>query len=222
LYSLALKRNQLDPKSQSYGKRPILSALMPNVTLSYQTHPLRQDQRPINLSQLIGSTNRIGNRQLTLMQPVPEWRVFMEWTLSFDFLSRLFDPRQGSAYSEVQMLMDQNQDAPNSNPSLETSFGPIESWTDDTYTNQAQRLAQTMIALERRQIHRDREALRGRIGALYRERVQLTYKQWLDQEKLTQVEHQKLMLRLEEIDALLDAFTGYQFEIQNTMRSKRR
>ena len=120
------------------------------------------------------------------------------------------------------MLMDNNQDLPNSDVAVETSFGPIDTWTDETYTSQAQRLAQTMVALERRQIHRDRQTLRNLIGGLYRERVQLTYKQWLDQDKLTTAEHSNLNLRLEEIDALLDGFTGYQFEIQKTMRPKRR
>ena len=211
LYSRALIERSLDPKQGGYGKRPVLSALLPQVRLSYQTHPSREEQTP---------TFSEGNRQLTLLQPVPDLQFFVEWRVSFDFLTRLIDPDRGNVYTEIQSQMDSALEQPGSDLALEETFGAPDTWSDETYTSQAQRLALTSIALERRQMHRERAKLYTDLSKLHRERLQLTYRLYLTPPESPQIK-QEWGIRLQEIDALLDAFTGYQLHIQDTMRLER-
>ena len=129
----------------------------------------------------------------------------------------LIDPERTSAYSETQSQLEALSGDPLSTSELETEVGVFEEWTEDTFTSQAQRLALTTLALERRQKHRDRHQLRTYVSRLHRERVNLTYRRWLSADSVTSIQSQKRVLRLQEIDALLDAVTGYRLKIQRTM-----
>ena len=76
IYRAALKEQGLDPQSNGYGARPVVSALLPQLTMRYNTRPSRVDTVP---------TFSIGSRQLSLLQPRPEYSVFVEWRISLDF-----------------------------------------------------------------------------------------------------------------------------------------
>lgn len=208
IYRAALKEQELDPRSGGYGARPVLSALVPQLRFRYITTPSRDDQLP---------TFNVGSRQLTLLQPTHNFDVFLEWRISLDFLTTLIDPERTSAYSETQSQLETMSGDPLSSSELEAEAGLFEEWTEDTFTSQAQRLALTTLALERRQMHRDRHQLRTYISRLHRERVSLTYRRWLSDDPVTSVQSQERVLRLQEIDALLDATTGYRLKIQRTM-----
>lgn len=208
VYQAALLEHELDPRSGGYGARPVLSALMPQLRARYISAPSRDDQVP---------SFNTGSRQLNLLQPTNNFEVFLEWRISLDFLTTLIDPERTSAYAESQSQIDAISDDPLSAQELETEAGLFEEWTEDTMTSQAQRLALTTLALERRQKHRDRRQLRTYISRLHRERVGLTYKRWLSEDPEASLKSQERALRLKEIDALLDAATGYRIKIQRTM-----
>jgi hypothetical protein len=208
IYLAALREQELDPRSGGYGARPVLSALVPQLRVRYITAPSRDDQLP---------TFNVGSRQLTLLQPTDSFDVFLEWRISLDFLTTFIDPERTSAYSETQSQLEALSGDPLSTNGLETETGLFEEWTEDTFTSQAQRLALTTLALERRQKHRDRHQLRTYVSRLHRERVNLTYRRWLSTDSVTSIQSQKRVLRLQEIDALLDAMTGYRLKIQRTM-----
>ena len=209
LYQAALREQQLDPRVSSYGARPVLSALLPQLALRYNTNPSRVDLRP---------TFSAGSRQLTLLQPKPEYSIFLEWRVSLDFLTALIDdPERGSAYYEAQSQLEVLATDPLSTEiDLESEAGLFEDWSDDTFTSQAQRLAMTTLALERRQKHRDRAHLRTKLARLHRERIKITYKRWLDGASEDQLA--EYQLRLQELDAHLDAMTGYRLQIQDKMK----
>ena len=143
--------------------------------------------------------------------------MFLEWRVSLDFLTTLIDPERTSAYAESQSQLEAISGDPLSAQELEAEAGLFEEWTEDTMTSQVQRLALTTLALERRQKHRDRRQLRTYISRLHRERIGLTYKRWLSQDSDQSLKSQERALRLKEIDALLDAATGYRLKIQRTM-----
>ncbi len=208
VFQAALIEQGLDPRRGGYGARPVLSALLPQVTLRYTTRPSRDDQRP---------TFSTGSRQLTLLQPRPEYSMFFEWRISLDFLSALVDPELGSAYFEAQNQIETLITDPSASVDMESEVGLFDDWSDDTFTSQAQRLAMTTLALERRQKHRDRAQLRAKVARLHRERIKMTYKQWLKGESFTDSQRAINRLRLREIDARLDAMTGYQLNIQDRM-----
>lgn len=204
LYRAALEEAQLVPGS-GLGSRPLLSALLPQVRAQLRVDPSRSDEVP---------TFSDGNRQLTLLQPQPVYQVMFEWDLSFDFLARLFNPELGSAYTEVQSQMELSLDQPGLDNALEAELGVPEDWTDDTYTTQAQRLAATSVALQRRQAHKDRSQLRKSMLRLYREWLDLIYRQWLDPDSLVGDAGLEDQLRSEEISALLNALTSYRFNLK--------
>lgn len=204
LYRAALEEAELNP-NQNLGARPLLSALLPQVRAQFRIDPSRNDEVP---------TFSDANRQLTLLQPQPVFQVLFEWDLSFDFLARLFNPELGSAYSELQSQMEMALDQPGFDSALEAELGVPEDWTDDTYTTQAQRLAATSVALQRRQAHKDRSQLRKHMLRLYKEWLDLIYRQWLNSESLVGDAALDDRLRSEEISALLNALTGYQFNLK--------
>lgn len=208
VYQAALREQSLEPRMNGYGMRPVLSALMPQLTMRYMTRPSRIDNLP---------TFSIGSRQLTLSQPAPEYTLFLEWKISLDFLSMLVDPERGSVYFEAQNQIETLIEDPLASADLESELGLFEDWTDDTFTSQAQRLAMTTLALERRQKHRDRAQLRSRLARLHRERIKLTYQRWLKSDPDDDVHQSQSMLRLQELDAHLDAITGYRLQIQHKM-----
>jgi hypothetical protein len=206
VYAAALDSASLNPRATGYGLRPVLSALLPQVTARFLTTPRRTDDRP---------TFSEGNRQLTLLQPVPNYMVLAEWDLSFDFIARLFNPDLGGSYSEIQAQLQSAVDSPGADLALEAEFGITDDWSDDTYTTQAQRLAATTVALQRRQEHRDRAQLRLYLHRLYRERLDLTYQRWLTPPEGGErsQEFKDLSLRVAELDALLSALTGYRLQL---------
>lgn len=209
VYRAALLEQELSPQQSGYGMRPVVSALLPQMRFRYITNPSRLDQQP--------AFNSSG-RQLTLLQPTPELELFFEWRISLDFLTTLIDPERTSAYSEAQSQIDRLVDDPLAGLELESEVGLMEDWTEETFTSQAQRLALTTVALERRQQHRDRQALRIRLMRLYRERLKMTYTRWLSGESEGSLDP-ITALRLQELDAYLDAATGYRLQIQDTMQS---
>ena len=206
VYFAALDYASLNPRKTGYGLRPVLSALLPQVTARVITTPRRTDDRP---------TFSEGSRQLTLLQPVPNYLMLAEWDLSFDFIARLFNPDLGGAYGEIQAQLEQAVDSPGLDPSLEAEFGLTDDWSDDTYTTQAQRLAATTVALQRRQEHRDRAQLRAYIHRLYRERLDLTYQRYLTPPEggESSQEYRELSMRADELDALISALTGYRLQL---------
>jgi len=206
VYAAALDYASLNPRQSGYGLRPVLSALLPQVLARLTVTPRRADDRP---------TFSEGNRQLTLLQPVPNYVVLAEWDLSFDFVARLFNPDLGGAYGELQAQLEQAADSPGAELGLEAELGAVDDWSDDTYTTQAQRLAATTVALQRRQEHRDRAQLRLYLHRLYRERLDLTYQRWLTPPEggEASAEAKELALRVAELDALLDALTGYRLKL---------
>jgi|GEM_PF-2318413 len=204
LYRVALEEADLSPGA-GVGARPLMSALLPQVRAQVRIDPSRSDEIP---------TFSDGNRQLTLIQPQPVYQVMFEWDLSFDFLARLFNPEIGSAYTEVQAQMGLSIDQPGVDSALEAELGAPEDWTDDTYTTQAQRLAATTVALQRRQAHKDRSQLRKMMLRLYREWLDLIYRQWLDPESLVGDAALDDTLRSEELSALLNALTAYRFNLK--------
>ena len=205
LYLAALEESQLDPRATSFGTRPVLSALLPELRAQLRYDPSRDDEVP---------TFSDGNRQLTLLQPVPTYQVMLEWDLSFDFLARLFNPELGAAYTELQSQMEQSLDQPGVDVALEAELGAPDDWSDDTYTTQAQRLAATSVALQRRQAHKDRSQLRKYMLRLYREWLDLIYRQWLAPSAPTGEEALDDKLRSQELSALLNALTGYRFKLK--------
>ena len=209
IYQAALREQGLDQRNV-YGMRPVLSAALPQLRLRYTTLPSRVDEVP---------TFNGAGRQLTLMQPVPEFQIFVEWRISLDFLTTLIDPERTSAFAEAKSQLDLLVDDPSQGITLESEVGLMEDWTEEVFTSQAQRLALTTVAVERRQMHRDREQLRTRLIRLHRERVKLTYKRWLEEIDETSMSSRLLNLRLKELDAHLDAATGYRLQIQKTMKS---
>ena len=204
LYRAALSEAQLTP-GQGFGSRPILSALLPQVRAQLRLDPSRDDEVP---------TFSDGNRQLTLLQPLPVYQVMLEWDLSFDFLARLFNPELGSAYTELQSQMGLSIEQPGVDNALEAELGVPEDWTDDTYTTQAQRLAATTVALQRRQAHKDRSLLRKYMLRLYREWIDLIYREWLSPAALKGDEALDDRLRSQELAALLNSLTGYRFNLK--------
>lgn len=208
VYKTALREQNLEPSMNGYGMRPVLSALMPQLTMRYTTRPSRGDTVP---------TFFVGSRQLTLLQPTPEYSLFLEWRLSLDFLTALVDPERGSIYFEAQNQIETLIEDPLASGDLESEVGLFEDWTNDTFTSQAQRLAMTTLALERRQKHRDRAQLRSRVARLHRERVKLTYQRWLRSDVENSLKQSESLLRLQELDAHLDAITGYRLQIQYKM-----
>lgn len=208
LYLEALQVSDLNPRDIGFGSRPVLSALMPDVRAFVSLDPNRRDEVP---------TFSQGNRQLTLLQPVPQYQVMFEWDLSFEFLARLINPELGSAYSEVQSQLTLAQDQPGADLALEDSLGIPDDWSDDTYTTQAQRLAATTVALQRRQAHRDRAALRSYMHRLYREWVDLIYRAWLAPPPPQSEERLQDALRAEELAALLNALTAHRFSLKTPL-----
>ncbi|MAD60338.1 MAG: hypothetical protein CMH49_02340 [Myxococcales bacterium] len=208
LYRAALKEQGLDPESNGYAARPVLSALLPQLTMRYNTRPSRVDTVP---------TFSIGSRQLSLLQPRPEYSVFFEWRISLDFLSALVDPERGSAYFETQNQVDRLVGDPLASSELESEVGMLDDWTNDMFTSQVQRLAMTTLALERRQKHRDRAQLRSQLARLHRERIKLTYRRWLQLDLHNEQRLNESKLKLQEIDAHLDAMSGYRLQIQDKM-----
>ena len=208
VYQAALIEQNLDPRQGGYGMRPVLSAMLPQLTMRYDTRPSRVDQLP---------TFSVGSRQLTLLQPKPNYSIFLEWRVSLDFLSFLVDPERGSAYFEAQSQIEQLADDPLAATDLEENIGLMEDWTNDTITSQAQRLAMTTLALEKRQKHRDRAQMRTKVHRLYRERIKLTYQRWLKGSEDLDEQSELDQLRLQELDAHLDAMTGYRLQIQDKM-----
>ena len=208
VYQAALVEQGLDPASNGYGARPVISALCPQLTMRYSTQPSRVDTVP---------TFSIGSRQLSLIQPRPEYSIFLEWRISLDFLSALVDPERGSAYYETQNQIDSLVDDPLATSEMESEIGVLDDWTNDTFTSQVQRLAMTTLALERRQKHRDRAQLRSQLARLHRERVKLTYRRWLQLDLNDEQRLNESKLKLQEIDAHLDAMSGYRLQIQDKM-----
>ena len=208
IYRAALQVNQLDPQANPYGKRPILSALLPQLRLRFQTHPQRNDNVP---------TFADGSRRLTLHQPRPEYQIFAEWKLSFDFLATLIDPSRASTIVDLQNQMQNIMEQPGSNLALEEALDvDISDFDQDSYNAQAQRLAMTTIAVEKRQMQKDRATLYRTIARLYRERFNTLFRLMTSNPRHKKSKKNKRRLdslRVQEIDALLDALTNYQLKM---------
>jgi hypothetical protein len=210
IYRTALKTQQLDPQANNYGMRPLLSALLPQVRLRFQTHPQRSDSVP---------TFSDGSRQLTLHQPRFEYQIYLEWRLSFDFLATLVDPSRASTIVDLQNQMQNSIDQPGSNVVLEDALDVnVNEMDQDTYSTQAQRLAMTTIAVEKRQMQKDRVVLYRSIKRLYQERFTILYR-LLMENKSSAEQKSSLQLRIQEIDALLDAMTHHRLSISDLVAS---
>ena len=133
------------------------------------------------------------------------------------FLSALVDPERGSAYFETQNQVDNLIQDPLASSELESDVGMLDDMTNDMFTSQVQRLAMTTLALERRQKHRDRAQLRSQLARLHRERIKLTYRRWLQVDLNNEQRLSESKLKLQEIDAHLDAMSGYRLQIQDKM-----
>ena len=104
-----------------YGARPVLSALLPQLTLRYNTRPSR-GQRLLFRSE-VDSLRSFGLR--------PVFSVF-KWRVSLDFLTALVDdPERGSAYYEAQSQLELLATEPLTNTNeLESDIGLFEDWSD--------------------------------------------------------------------------------------------
>lgn len=240
----ALAYNRLDQAAMSYGYRPVLRWLLPDLTFRYESFGRRMEANPTILG---------GDPVWTIDSWRPHWVVMLDWTIRFDIFTALFDvEREGSVQAlqqgdddlfaaddqpeagaqEAQLEAQEESIAGlegaddlnliGEDPSIEPGFDAVDydpfgddlgfSLDDDFDADLgtiSDDRAFSMLAVERRQAARDRQLLMERLSALYRERLQLMFKLWVE----LPIEGRYLaeVLRLDEIDAALDAATGGAF-----------
>ena len=120
-----------------------------------------------------------------------------------------------SSKNQMQNIIDQ----PGSDLALEEALDfNVSDMDQDTYTAQAQRLAMTTIAVEKRQMQKDRVVLYRTIKRLYQERFTILYRLLMENQSASE-QRSNLQLRIQEIDALLDAMTHHRLSISDLVAS---
>ncbi len=209
----ALRYQQLDARSRGFGWRPILRGLLPDVTVNYVSHPFRIETRDAFTRDLL---------LVDVQQTNPQWIVLAEWTLRFDLLGMMFEVERASslgeldtgaadADAEAQALVAQTDldatDGLDGTGAVDDGDVFVDTGlSDDTAAAVDTGVAFALLAVERRQAERDRQRLLSDISKLYRERLRVMFRLWVQLEP--DGLHLPEVMRLREVDARLDALTG--------------
>lgn len=195
----AMRYQGLDRASRSFGWRPALSGALPTLAARYMNNWKR-----------IEDEDRGRLLQVEVERPRPEWRLMAEWEISFDVLGLLFDVERGFAQSNPAAA-DLPPDAVEEAAAESAISGDGTVATEglpglETVSSDA---AFMLIAAERRQGERDRQKLIHQLGKLYRERMRIMFRLWVEVDP--NETPLKDVFRLREIDAAFDALTGGEF-----------
>ncbi|MCB9523336.1 MAG: hypothetical protein H6702_08115 [Myxococcales bacterium] len=207
----AVRYQRLDASARSFGWRPIMRGLLPDVRLMYEVSPFR-----------IETYDALSDQLLTVeVNPIrPRWLAMAEWTVRFDLLGALFDVQRASSLGELDPGATADDDPapdPDAEATPDTEDGlvtPEDVFVDDTLgdsdaeevADAASSVAAALLAVERRQAERDRQKLLTEVARLYRERLRTMYRLWVQLEP--DGTHLADVMRLRETDARLDALTG--------------
>ncbi len=178
----ALLAQHLDLDSQSYGSRPQWRALLPELSAALDWNPSRNEKDPTLIH---------GSGQWEIGAPRFSWSVSLLWSVDTSLFAPLSVERTqaqeqlGIPELELQTELDES--------ALEAEEAKVEG------------LAEAFIA-ENRWIRRERWKLSEEIRSLYREQLRIMAQLWTAQ--IPQAEALILLLRKDEIDALLWAYTG--------------
>ena len=202
LTAAAMRYQRIDPESADFGILPSLRMLLPDVRAVAWTQPQRVEQTP---------TTEVGSERLTTVPTDLQYQVMATWTLRFDGLAALFDPVDTD---EETMVLDEVDNTEvgveyDGESLYDESGDQVDVVFVDLDTEEeidAASYAYERAARERRLVQRDRRQLIDRMRRLYRERMRVLYRLWIEDEGDEAA--LKAIVRLDEIDALLDAYTG--------------
>lgn len=213
-FAAAQKTMVLDRASSGFGRRPLWRMLLPQVLLTVGTWPGRVERDPTFLG---------GTPQVTTL-PRDYFAVGATWQIDFGGLTQLFAGAD-------QVGNQNNVDAPDGLAAPVDAAPLDDGATDDTTAEEAlateltsafagQVLVEADIspgdvvqvnvsgrdiaANDRTRIRRDRYSLYMNLRRLYRERLRLMYRLFLNQANVDPRD----LLRLQALDARIDAYTG--------------
>lgn len=219
-YAAAQKALAVDAETNSYGNRPIFRTLVPRVDLFWQTWPGRVEEDPT----FLGGTPRVT----TL--PRDYFAVWATWSIDLRTISQLFigpggddtnvgddrDAIDGETLgaTDVTAIDDQDLTAEEAlaaqattsfvDANSMTALGVLDDLDSDLPPLENDGSMQDFIANERVRLRRERQSLYVSLRRLYRERLRLMHRLYLRQKDVDPVD----LLRLEELDARIDAYTG--------------
>jgi hypothetical protein len=202
----AMRYQRIDAETTSFGARPTWRILLPELRLRGVVRPERVEQTPTTLD---------GSERLTTLPPRFDLEIYAQWTLHFDGLAALFDPLD-SDDGETALLDEVDESSVGleyeGDELFDDSGEPVEVVFVDLDTEaefDSASYAYERAARERRLLQRDRTQLIERMRRLYRERIRVLYRVWIEDEGDEAA--LKAIVRLDEIDALLDAYSGGAF-----------
>ncbi len=189
--------NQLEPEIANPGMRPLLRQLLPEVRIGARTWPSRTEAAPTLIR---------GNEVLITEPPKLEFAAQAQWSISFDSLAALVG--LGEEGGDVELDEDTVEFTnPTDDFAGELDVEVVDVSTDDPEAGATQVFAKALS--EARHQQRARASIQNKLRQLYRERLRLMFRLWMAAIEQTQV--LDTVLRLQETDAMLDAYTGGTF-----------
>lgn len=207
VYRAALVEHALSPEQTGYGSRPIWRMLLPDIKLSALSAPQRiEDDIRLDGGPLLPAQVEVAPAEVA-------WQVVAVWNINFDFLTLLLDSdAAGGELGEAGVVeLEDGEDFQDARQDLEADDREVEPLVSvelsGDETADAEALDQASIDLlvaERSQVRKSRGTLFTEVRRLYKERLRLLYQMHTTRAALGPVD----LLRLAELDARLDAYTG--------------
>lgn len=208
-YDAAQRTLAVDRASNSFGRRPMWRMLLPAVFLTYGTWPGRQERDPT----FLGGTPQV------VTTPRDYFQLSVWWRIDMGTLTQLF---AGPAGDNVDDVVDDIDSDTVDGEAVEAV--PTDDAFDEVVVNANDLPGVSLLLLDddlvptgdiviseldlaandRTQIRRDRHTLYLSLRRLYRERMRLMYRLFLRQSNVDPRD----VLRLEALDARIDAYTG--------------
>lgn len=203
----AFAAGALDRETLRFGNRPLLRHLAPFVGVRVWSDARRYESDPT----LVRGNGTLDTRPLA---DNFRYRVTLEWRIPLDILVALVDVDRvvvgEVGDSALDAALNQAEDSFESTDGTE-SFDRFDAASEASFdvTAVASQLA-SKSAILRRQTEQDRNRTFRTIKRLYRERMRLLFTLWVNHStgKLAENDVYRSVLRLDEIDALLDVKTG--------------